>query len=478
MNGGVLETLGKISSHDLCHLHERLGGGINEGESFAVVVLYGSWNTGFDPEKAMNSIAKVSDYSITRTNLIVAYCLVDETEDSLTQCLGDNEATNSMGAVPPPELPAILVVAQDKKTKHVASEFVPGILPSKLFQLSVKGYLPQTRDTIYSVLHKATTVPIAPPSEHQSQETIRIFVSGDRSSVGKSSVCLGILGTLVAKHGYEPSSLAYIKPATQCEAPQLIQMYCEKVGIPCIPVGPVVYFKGFTRSFLAGETASSQDLLASGGEAVDEIARGKRLVMIDGVGFPSVGSICGTDNASMARACGYPSEGNDRTPVGVLLVGGPGVGSAVDAYNLNATYFRSRNVPVIGAIFNKLSLEGFYSLENCREQVTRYFDQQTSNSARPFGFVPLTPGIGSESAMDHMEEYIRVFGEHVDVKGIVEAAARCAPSASNTCKSTSNETRRPAKQVKLNGAAMARRPMLSREAIEAKAKQAGAAPSA
>ena len=173
------------------------------------------------------------------------------------------------------------------------------------------------------------------------------------------------------------------------------------------------------------------------------------------------------------------TEGNDRTPVGVLLVGGPGVGSAVDAYNLNATYFQARNVPVIGAIFNKLSLEGFYSLENCREQVTRYFDQQTCNRARPFGFVPLTPGIAGESALDHVEDYVRLFREHVDVKGIVEAAARCAaPSVSKTDISTSNETRRPAKRVKLNGAGTIRRPMLSRETIEAKAKQAGAAPSA
>ena len=48
----------------------------------------------------------------------------------------------------------------------------------------------------------------------------------------------------------------------------------------------------------------------------------------------------------------------------VLLLVVVVVAVVVDAFNLNATYFEAANVPVIGAIFNKLSLNGFYSLEN------------------------------------------------------------------------------------------------------------------
>jgi len=481
-----VEVIGKVSSHELCHLHATLKQRTSSEETSAIgiFVLYGSWNTainGFVPCAAMGHIADIASECVE--NAVVGYAQVDESEDSLAACLGDNDALHSMGPCPPSELPALVVVAQHESMEHSVCEFVPGISPLKLLQLAdhddeiTDTWIPQVRDAVSSVRSQVTTVPKTPPDEQQD-EAIRIFVSGDKSSVGKSSVCLGILGSLVAM-GYDPSSLAYIKPATQCEAPQLIQSYCEKVGIPCVPVGPVVYFKGFTRAFLAGETESSDELLASGGAAVDELARGKRLIMIDGVGFPSVGSICGTDNASMALACGYPVDKADRPPVGVLIVGGSGVGAAVDAFNLNATYFKARNVPVLGAIFNKLSLEGFYSLENCREQVTKYFDQAEGDS-RPFGFVPLTPGISGESAMDHVDDFIRLFRDHVDVKGIVEAAARFVPSLSVRVGQTplsSNGGSRPAKRVKLNGT-NARKQTLSREAIETKAKQAGAAPSA
>ena len=58
---------------------------------------------------------------------------------------------------------------------------------------------------------------------------------------------------------------------------------------------------------------------------------GKRIVIIDGVGYPSVGSICNLSNADIARALKAP----------VLLVGKSGVGDAVDSFNINARFFES-----------------------------------------------------------------------------------------------------------------------------------------
>ena len=75
-------------------------------------------------------------------------------------------------------------------------------------------------------------------TQQQQQQALRIFIAGDRSSVGKSSICLGLLGQLLLQ--YPPERLAYIKPATQSESTQLIQHYCEHTGIPCVAVGPLV----------------------------------------------------------------------------------------------------------------------------------------------------------------------------------------------------------------------------------------------
>jgi len=58
---------------------------------------------------------------------------------------------------------------------------------------------------------------------------------------------------------------------------------------------------------------------------VENVSRGKAFTLIDGVGYPSVGSICGISNAHVAQRLGVP----------VLLVGKSGVGDAVDAHNLN-----------------------------------------------------------------------------------------------------------------------------------------------
>ena len=173
----------------------------------------------------------------------------------------------------------------------------------------------------------------------------RVFVSGDRSSVGKSTCCLYLLASLIFK-GVKPCDLAYIKPITQCEAEQPVVRYCSKMGIANrgigetalflvvfflyfgLYVGPVVFYKGFTRAFLDGNTESSEELLQSVVESVEEIERNKRIVIIDGVGYPAVGSICGISNADAARALNAP----------VLLVGKSGVGDAVDSFNINARY--------------------------------------------------------------------------------------------------------------------------------------------
>lgn len=214
-------------------------------------------------------------------------------------------------------------------------------------------------------------------SHNHGSSSCKLFLSGDRSSVGKSSMCLAMLVSLL-KRGVPPSALAYIKPVTQCEAEQPVTQFCDRVGIANRGIGPVVFYKGFTRAYLAGETGTAESLLEEAKVAVEEISEGKQFVLVDGVGYPSVGSICNISNADVARKLDAP----------VLLIGKSGVGDAVDSYNLNSAYFQLKGVHVLGGIFNKLPLDGYYSLEACRESVTSYF-QQHNRTQLPYGFVPL-----------------------------------------------------------------------------------------
>ena len=136
-------------------------------------------------------------------------------------------------------------------------------------------------------------------TSNSSSDGLTLFIGGDRSQVGKSSISYGILSTLVEVYGVDPSKLAYIKPVTQCEAEQLITQYCQQVGIDCRAIGPVVFYSGFTRSFLRGETESLEDLRGHVLESVSSISRGKVLTIVDGVGYPAVGSICGICNGTV-----------------------------------------------------------------------------------------------------------------------------------------------------------------------------------
>ena len=123
--------------------------------------------------------------------------------------------------------------------------------------------------------------------------------------------------------------LAYIKPATQCVTATLTARFCESKGILYRHIGPVVFYKGFSessplsplsppsplsplvvcrppinrsagtwqcplcgcvaRQFLDGQAGTSAELVASCVSAVDRVAADRKIVVIDGVGYPSVG---------------------------------------------------------------------------------------------------------------------------------------------------------------------------------------------
>ena len=150
-------------------------------------------------------------------------------------------------------------------------------------------------------------------------------------------------------------------------------------------------------------------------------------------------------------------------------MGGSGVGAAVDAFNLNASFFESAGIPVMGAIFNKLPLDGFYSLGSCKKQVSLYFDQYQPNK-QAFGFVQQIPAPLDESKIDF---FLRIFAESVDIDGILDATTSAKENGSMLVAPVS--TVRPNKRRKANVASIPKR---VRADIEQNAIDAGAAPSA
>ena len=393
---------------------------------------------------------------------------VDSSEESIDFCVKELSC--------PDELPAIYLMyyEHDGRLQHVKVDLEAkdilsinkysqklSLWESKLdeafdtFDLDQDMNVSMVQEDLSSNSHKRSLENI---DEASSQ--VRIFIAGDKSQVGKSSICMGILGTLLKK-GYDPRKLAYIKPATQCEETQLVKKYCEAKGIDAVDVGPLVYYKGFTRAFLNGETESSAELLEKVKNSVDTLSQNKQVVLVDGVGYPAVGSITNIDNASVSLASGCH---------GVLIVGKRGVGDAVDSYNLNATYFRSRNIPVLGAIFNKLPLDGFYSLENCKAAVSKYFEQNLSGIKKEtiFGFVP------EMTDMNDMDSFINAFNQYVDVQVILDCAAISHENGAISINATVMDEDMGRSSIKTITSST-KRIRLSRDQIEQSAKASGAA---
>jgi dethiobiotin synthetase len=177
--------------------------------------------------------------------------------------------------------------------------------------------------------------------------TTYLYVMGAASGAGKSTVCMGVLAHLLSV-GFKPEHLAYIKPITQCVAKQTVALFCEQTGIPYLDVGPLVFTQGFSRDFIEGKTKNSEALMADVLDSIHRIGLDKRLVVIDGVGGPAVGSIVSVSNVDVALSL---------THCKVIFVGIPGIGSAIDNTVLCVTFLQSKGLSNIGIIYNNISAD-------------------------------------------------------------------------------------------------------------------------
>ena len=216
-----------------------------------------------------------------------------------------------------------------------------------------------------------------------------------RSGIGKSTICLGLLGALIRK-GIDARDLAYIKPVTQCVDKQNVAIFCENNGISCCPIGPVIFETGFTQAFISGMKGPSASILEGAVTEVKNIGVKKKFVLIDGVGYPSVGSVAGIPSEAIIKSV------NATT----LIVAEGGVGNAVDSINFIEGYYKSKGINPKHAIINNVDA---HEAKDIASSITKYFSH-TSSSIGVLGFVPpIKTNIG-----ESFEEYINIFSNEVD----------------------------------------------------------------
>ncbi len=232
-----------------------------------------------------------------------------------------------------------------------------------------------------------------------------LYVMGSESGVGKSTICLGILALLLDQ-GWPPSQLAYIKPMTQCEEKQPIARFCNKTHIACNDSGCLVFRKGFSKDFIDGATKDANALKAKILAAIANFGHGKAIVVIDGVGGPSVGSVIGVSNMDIAASL----------PCRIIFVGKPGIGAAIDDTILCVSFMHTQGDRPIGLIYNKIPVTGLVEM---RKYVTKQIQQLLPN-AELLGFLKESEGLDIDLGEARYEALVDWFGRGIDAKTLCE----------------------------------------------------------
>ncbi|GMH67618.1 hypothetical protein TL16_g04727 [Triparma laevis f. inornata] len=313
-----------------------------------------------------------------------------------------------------------------------------------------------------------TSIPLPQIPHHLQQLStlsplpqLRLMISGSSSHCGKTTFTLLLLESLRTRG----LTTGYLKPTTQCESESIITKHCNRNSITT-KNSSVIFYKGeqntftsnlvnhtnsslrsspgFTRSYISGQTLTSSEMLSSVSSDVNgPVFNHCDILLLDGVGYPSVGSITGVSNAKIASICN----------ANVLIVTPTGVGHAVDSYDLNASYFKYNGVNVLGGIINLCERTGFYSVDACFEWCERSL---RSNGETLFGALPKFQSMMDLRDSGKEEEWL-----DTELQGVMREVRR---------RDCENEARRGAKRRVSQSPPLTRSPLI---AVREKGKHRG-----
>jgi BioD-like phosphotransacetylase family protein len=205
----------------------------------------------------------------------------------------------------------------------------------------------------------------------------KIFIAATGQHCGKTTISLSLMH--LAKKKY--ARVGFIKPI----GPKLfmldgVEMDMDAALIASIYgleddrrlMSPVVIGRGYTKKYLAGEIPAQQPLERII-EACRELEERNDFLVIEGSGHGGVGSVIGINNAQIARALNAP----------VIMVASGGVGSVIDAVQLNLPLFRQEGAEVKMVLVNKLIPE---LREETLGYLERFFGQRQQMVAGAFDY--------------------------------------------------------------------------------------------
>lgn len=194
----------------------------------------------------------------------------------------------------------------------------------------------------------------------------RIYVAATSQHVGKTTSTLGLVHALRKRD----VNVGYCKPVGQ----QFLDLENHQVdkdaflfsGVMDFELvsdihSPVILGRGATADYLddPSQKRYPEKIL----KAKEVLEDNYELVVYEGTGHPGVGSVCDLSNADVA----------ELIDAEVILVVEGGIGNTIDKINLSLSLFRSKNIPILGIIVNKVRPE---KLNKVKKYIKMYLDKQ------------------------------------------------------------------------------------------------------
>jgi dethiobiotin synthetase len=176
----------------------------------------------------------------------------------------------------------------------------------------------------------------------------KIFIAATGQHCGKTTISLSLMH--LARKKYQrvgfikplgPKCIEYRGMTMDMDAAMMASVYGLEDDARFM--SPMTLTPGSTRQFLDGAISPDYPRRVIL-EAVRELEKRNDFLIIEGAGHGGVGSVVGMNNASIARLLQAP----------VLMVTGGGIGSVIDAVELNLALYKEVLADVRMIMVNKL----------------------------------------------------------------------------------------------------------------------------
>jgi len=222
----------------------------------------------------------------------------------------------------------------------------------------------------------------------------KIFVAATGQHCGKTTISLSLMHLARKKY----PRVGFIKPiGPKCIQYKGLTMDMDAAMISGVYgldddahlMSPMTLTPGSTRQFLDGTIASDYPRTVIL-KAIEQLEKKNDFLVIEGAGHGGVGSVVGMNNAATASLVGAP----------VLMVTGGGIGSVIDAVELNLALYKETKADVRFIMVNKLIAE---KKERSIAYLRKAFEHKNMVVTSAFDFSPVLADPTLQNISDLLE---------------------------------------------------------------------------